>query len=194
MPAIACPITGCTYMTPAEHPIDVAVTLLNLHGKDHDSNPTSKPDKVKRPVISSSGTTISNQDGQSTRELPISQVLKLRSSCYASQCKFNVECTYCNRVISYMDLILKDHIIHGLSNQEIQLEVLAHQNQDMNLESLVKLIEAKESGRRSAHRLHDSTNTGNTTTTAAAASAQWGLTLHHALKMTDWNIFFDIFL
>ena len=84
---------------------------------------------------------------------------------HASQCKFNVECTDCHRVISYMDLILKDHIIRGLSDKEIQLEVLAHQDQDMTLESLIKLIEAKESGRRSAHRLQDSNNTGNTTTT-----------------------------
>ena len=244
MPAIACPITGCTYTTPAEHSIEVAVTLLNLHGKDHDSNPTSRADKVKRPVISSSGTTeewdyfesrwteykratnitgteatlqlleccdeslrrdVTRANGGSLSQKNEDEVLKAirtlavkeenimvlrvelsnkrqdrdepirnfaaRLRGHASQCKFNVECTDCHRVISYMDLILKDHIIRGLSDQEIQLEVLAHQDQDMTLESLIKLIEAKESGRRSAHRLQDSTNTGNTTTTAAAASA-----------------------
>ena len=220
MPAIACPITGCTYTTPAEHPIEVAVTLLNLHGKDHDSNPTSRADKVKRPVISSSGTTeewdyfesrwteykratnitgteatlqlleccdeslrrdVTRANGGSLSQKNEDEVLKAirtlavkeenimvlrvelsnkrqdrdepirnfaaRLRGHASQCKFNVECTDCHRVISYMDLILKDHIIRGLSDQEIQLEVLAHQDQDMTLESLIKLIEAKESGR-----------------------------------------------
>jgi len=53
-----------------------------------------------------------------------------------------------------MDQLLKDYVIRGVYDQEIQLDILGNQDQEMSLESLIKFIEAKESG-RSAHRLND---------------------------------------
>ena len=57
MASIACPITGCTYQTPDGQPTEVAVILLQLHGKEHDTAHSAKVEKVKRPSISLSGTT-----------------------------------------------------------------------------------------------------------------------------------------
>ena len=56
MPTIACPVTGCTYTTEDED-ANLALALLSLHAVDHNS-PTAaaKVEKVKRPTVSSAGT------------------------------------------------------------------------------------------------------------------------------------------
>ena len=51
--------------------------------------------------------------------------------------------------ISYRDKMVKDTIICSLKEPEIQQDVLSQENQDMALEDVIKLIEAKESGKRS---------------------------------------------
>ena len=249
MPAIPCPITGCAYSTPEEHPIELAIVLLQIHGKEHDNDTRSNPklERVKRPSISLSGTTeewnyfISRwteykaatkvQGGEATLQLleccdeplrrdltrsnggalnnkietevleairklavreenimvlrvelsnmkqdrdePIHNfVVRLRG--HATQCKFLIQCSSCQSEISYMDQLIKDSIIRGIYDQDIQLEILGHQNQELSLESLIKFIEAKESGKRSANRLQhnqDSVAKQNTTPIAAATSS-----------------------
>lgn len=57
MPSIACPITGCDYKT-EDVDATVAVALLNLHAIQHNTTATTTPakvEKVKRPTVSSAG-------------------------------------------------------------------------------------------------------------------------------------------
>ena len=204
MPAIACPITDCTYKTPEEHPIEIAVVLLQLHGKEHDTRSNAKFEKVKRPSISLSGTTeewnyfisrwteykaatkvhggeatlqllecceeplrrdLTRSNGGALNNKSESEVLEAirvlavreenvmvlrvelssmrqdrdepirnflaRLRGHATQCKFLIKCHSCQSEISYMDQLLKDSIIRGIYDQEIQLEILGNQNQEM---------------------------------------------------------------
>ena len=56
MPTIACPVTGCTYTT-EDVDANLAVTLLSLHAVDLNSPiAAAKVEKVKRPTVSSAGT------------------------------------------------------------------------------------------------------------------------------------------
>ena len=71
----------------------------------------------------------------------------------ATVCKLTVSCKTCNKDVDYTDEAIKSVLVHGLNDSEIQLDVLGHNNQNMNLEDTVKLIEAKEAGRRSAQKL-----------------------------------------
>ena len=59
MPAIACPLPECDYST-GDVEAGLAIALLNLHAHHHSAAPvtshnTAKLEKVKRPVISSGG-------------------------------------------------------------------------------------------------------------------------------------------
>ena len=59
MPVIECPIEGCAYATPDIEAI-IAVALLNTHATVHSvpavSSAGAKMEQVKRPLISSAGT------------------------------------------------------------------------------------------------------------------------------------------
>ena len=74
----------------------------------------------------------------------------------ASVCKFLVTCPTCNVDISYMDHILRDVLTRGISDPEIQLDLLGDNNQNMSLEDVFQFIETKEAGKRSASSLLDS--------------------------------------
>ena len=74
----------------------------------------------------------------------------------ASVCKFSVECPGCHKGVDYTDCILRDVLCRGLADSDIQLDLLGDANQDMTLEQVFKFVESKESGKRSALRLHDS--------------------------------------
>ena len=69
----------------------------------------------------------------------------------ASVCKFTTACSSCNTAVNYTDNILRDVIIKGLADNEIQLDLLG--DQDMSLEEVFQFVEAKEAGKRSAGRL-----------------------------------------
>ena len=60
MPAIQCPVEGSEYRTPDVEPV-LAVALITAHatthGSSHGATPTARAEKVKRPGISSAGTT-----------------------------------------------------------------------------------------------------------------------------------------
>ena len=57
MPAVKCPIDGCSYETPDENPAIIAA-LLTVHSQTHThaTVTAAKVEKVKRPVISAAGT------------------------------------------------------------------------------------------------------------------------------------------
>ena len=45
--------------------------------------------------------------------------------------------------------MVRDTLIRGLEDPEIRQDIPGHENQDLTLEAVLKLIEAKESGKRS---------------------------------------------
>lgn len=73
----------------------------------------------------------------------------------AGVCKFTMTCPGCNQDVDYTEAILRDVLTRGLSDPDIQLDLLGDKNQDMTLEQVFKFVEAKESGKRSASRLLD---------------------------------------
>jgi hypothetical protein len=68
----------------------------------------------------------------------------------ADVCKFVVKCS-CDPAtdVNYTNQMVRDVLIRGLNDQEIQQEILGHHDQDMELDAMIRLIEAKEAGRRS---------------------------------------------
>ena len=71
----------------------------------------------------------------------------------ANVCNYSTECSNCNHNISYTDEILRDVLVRGLADTEIQLQLLGDKNQDMKLEEMFKFVENKESGKRSVDKL-----------------------------------------
>ena len=60
MPVVRCPIEDCEYQTPDVDPVVAAAlitTHATVHASPHLATPVAKAEKVKRPCISSSGTT-----------------------------------------------------------------------------------------------------------------------------------------
>ena len=83
----------------------------------------------------------------------------------AGICNYVTQCPSCTADVNYTDAILRDVLSRGIADQEIQLDVLGDQNQDMTLEEVLKFVEAKESGKRSASRLlnsHGAESVGST--------------------------------
>ncbi len=87
----------------------------------------------------------------------------------ASVCNFVVACAQCQHGNDYSDIMVRDAIIRGLEDSDIRLDILSESDQDMTLERVLKLVEAKESGKRSASRLLS----GDATSTAAATHSQY---------------------
>ena len=71
----------------------------------------------------------------------------------ASVCKYTQQCTGCDANVNYTDTILRDVLCRGLDDSEIQMDLLGNKNQDMTLEQVLRFVEAKEAGKRSASRL-----------------------------------------
>ena len=64
-------------------------------------------------------------------------------------CNFNISCT-CTAQVDYSDIMVRDSLIRGLEDDDIQLDILGESRQDMSLEEVIKYVEAKESGKRSS--------------------------------------------
>ncbi|RLJ22719.1 hypothetical protein DJ031_00325, partial [bacterium endosymbiont of Escarpia laminata] len=73
----------------------------------------------------------------------------------AGVCKFSLPCPNCTQTVNYTEEVLRDVVIRGLEDPEIQLDLLGDKNQDMNFEEVLRFVEAKEAGKRSASRLVD---------------------------------------
>ena len=55
--------------------------------------------------------------------------------------------------MDYTEVILRDVLCRGLEDSEIQLDILGDKKQDMTFEQMLRFIEAKEAGKRSATQL-----------------------------------------
>ena len=70
----------------------------------------------------------------------------------ASLCHYIIECPSCKQPASYAEEEIRDQLVTGLSDPEIQKEVLARREQQPSAdqtEDLVRFIEDREAGRRS---------------------------------------------
>ncbi|KAK3715192.1 hypothetical protein RRG08_040041 [Elysia crispata] len=70
----------------------------------------------------------------------------------AGVCKFTIKCPSdtCGCAVNYTEAIVRDALIRGVADPDIQLDLLSHKNQDMSLEDVLQFVEAKEAGKRSA--------------------------------------------
>ena len=59
----------------------------------------------------------------------------------------------CQANVDYTEAILQDVLCQGLEDSEIPLELLGDKNQDITLEQILRFVEAKEAGKRSASQL-----------------------------------------
>ena len=80
-------------------------------------------------------------------------------------CNYKLTCQ-CDRELDYSDVMVRDALILGLSDEEICLDVLGHTT-NPDLEETIAFIEAKESGKRSALRLLDGSLTSNTSASSS---------------------------
>ena len=88
---------------------------------------------------------------QQHRDEPI-RSLGARVRAQAGVCIYVLNCD-CGREISYNEHILRDVVVQGLVNSEIQLDLLSGTNQNMTLEDVFQFVEKKETGKRSANCL-----------------------------------------
>jgi hypothetical protein len=78
----------------------------------------------------------------------------------AAGCKFLVACPGCSADVNYTQNVLRNVVIRGIADDEIQLDLLGEKNQDMTLDEVVQYIEAKETGKRPRVPTLPEANTG----------------------------------
>ena len=90
----------------------------------------------------------------------------------ASVCRFRKKCG-CARptIVDYSEEMIRDCLIKGIEDDDIRLDILGQPNQDPTLTEVLQIAEAKESGKRSASRLHSSAPT--TVVTSAAMNSSY---------------------
>jgi hypothetical protein len=66
--------------------------------------------------------------------------------------------------VNYSDLGIRDMLLHGLEDQDIQEEALGNENQDMTLDEMTKFFSIKEAGKRSQSSLLNPSQAGSAST------------------------------
>ena len=80
----------------------------------------------------------------------------------AAVSEYLVNCKSCKKDVSYSEEVIMDQVIRGLSNPEIQKDVLSHMDADtLTLEKLLTFVEGKESGQASQGLLSSAVGIGN---------------------------------
>lgn len=74
----------------------------------------------------------------------------------ADICKFTTTCDTCNVDVSFIDQMIRDTLVRGLDDPKIRQDVLGNENQSMTLEEVLRVMEVKESGKRSETSLTNS--------------------------------------
>ena len=92
------------------------------------------------------------QDMSQDEEEPI-RTFAARLKGQADVCKFAMDCPSCSTQVNYTNQVVKDVLIKGISDPEIQLAILSVKDQEMSLENTIQYIEGKESGKRSATKI-----------------------------------------
>ena len=89
----------------------------------------------------------------------------------ARVCNFTQQkqCSCSEKVdFDYSEIMVRDALIRGIADEDIRLEIVGQPKQDMTLDEVVQMAEARESGRRSAGQLLAGTSP---TVSASAASS-----------------------
>ncbi len=81
------------------------------------------------------------------------RVYRARLRGQANNCKFTHQCTRCDAAVDYTEPVLRDVLCRGLEDTDIQMDLFGDSNQEMTLEQILKFVEAKGAGKRSASRL-----------------------------------------
>ena len=70
----------------------------------------------------------------------------------ANVCDYRVACpkTGCDTMVNFTDIMLRDTVVRGIADLEIQSSLLGDRNQDMTLQEVLQFVEAKESGKHSS--------------------------------------------
>ena len=130
--------------------------LTRLHGSLVGSTETDVLDKIKKLAIRQENVMVARvqlHNLTQDRDEPI-RAFSARLKGQSSVCQFNVKCGTCNVDIDYSDTIIRDAMIRGICDDDIRLEILGDPElAKKSLEECTALIEAKESGKRSANRL-----------------------------------------
>ena len=96
----------------------------------------------------------------------------------AGVCKFTIKCPSdtCGCEVNYTEAIVRDTLIRGVADPDIQLDLLSHKKQDMSLEDMLQFVEAKEAkeaGKRLASRLLDTHTTDATSDMVNTTSSSY---------------------
>ena len=70
----------------------------------------------------------------------------------AATCGFTIKCPNCNHNVDYTEPMIRDSITKGLQDSHIKLDLLGDTDQTKTLESTLKFVEAKETGKWSAEK------------------------------------------
>ena len=70
--------------------------------------------------------------------------------------QFTMKCSHCHQEVNYKEEILRDALVRGIADNDIQLDILGDSNQNRTLEEIINFVEVKESGKTSASRLMNS--------------------------------------
>ena len=98
----------------------------------------------------------------------------------ANVCNFSVACptANCNTKVDYTDIMLRDILIRGIADLEIQAALLGDRNQDMTLQEVLQFVEAKEAGKQSTALIISSQST------AAATKSTYQKHKRHSTQTT----------
>ena len=92
----------------------------------------------------------------------------------AGVCNFtkSKKCTCSQDIqIDYSEEIIRDALIRGISDEDIKLEILGQDQQNITLDETLKMIEAKESGKRSAGMLSNASTNSATSDSKESSNA-----------------------
>ena len=88
-----------------------------------------------------------------------------RAKGQADICDFVMECPSCSASINYGRKVLRDIVVKGILDSEIQLNLMSETDQEMDLDKVLQYVEAKESGKNSVTKLSQSLHAASTSRT-----------------------------
>ena len=218
MEAVRCPFPGCTYSTPVGMEPAVTAVVLSTHALSHTGAAKAKPAPIKRPEITSGGTTENwsyfltrwkaysgavqlsghdvtiqlleccdsklrrditkledmteegllgamrslavREENPKVARVALSRMVQDRGEpipAFAARlrgqaevCRFVKKCTGCDVVSNQGEERVADQLCIGLADNEIQEDLLKDPNQDISVEEMIRFIEVRASGKRSA--------------------------------------------
>ena len=150
---------------------DLLHNLLRNHGNMDNADETEVIKAIQKLAVKTENVIVARVrllNMKQDRDEPVrSFVAKLRGQ--ADVCKYvkKHECPTCktSSEVNYSEDTVRDALARGLVDTEIQIDILGNTNQDMPLEEMITIIEAKESGKESASLL-----SGEHTTNALRSS------------------------